>query len=192
VFWSDEAQSDKFRLAFIGTEPECLHYLRAAIAKKAIRGKNIELGLIDTLEDLSQFHVLVVAADAPFPLSEIAVTVCQTDTLIISEDEDDQIYIMVNFIRTAGNTLSFELNRANIILEGLTMSDEILLLGGTELDIVKLYREIEEDLPGLVSELKTTGEQSGRATSRLELSQTKLNDAEMELSEALSNLSSVN
>jgi hypothetical protein len=40
--------------------------------------------------------------------------------------------------------------------------------------------------------LKTTGEQSGRATSRLELSQTKLNDAEMELSEALSNLSSVN
>ena len=105
----------------------------------------------------------------------------RSNTLVVSEVKENQIYIMINFLYNADNSISFEFNRPNILLEGLTISNEILLLGGAELDVAILYREIEEDLSLLVMQLRSTEAKSvladealARREEQLEQEQAKL------------------
>ena len=130
--------------------------LETAIVGRKIRGKGIQLTSIASPDDLSDIHVLVVAENTLLPFSEIALKARRSNTLVVSEVKENQIYIMINFLYNVDNSISFEFNRPNILLEGLTINNEILLLGGAELDVAKLYREIEEDLSLLVTQLRTT------------------------------------
>ena len=51
---------------------------------------------------------------------------------------------MINLVDNAEKSaISFEVNKSNLVFEGLAISTELLLLGGTELDVATLYRETE-------------------------------------------------
>ena len=63
---------------------------------------------------------------------------------MISEESTERQDIMINLTKDAqSTTFSFEVNKSNIIYEKLAMSKDILLLGGTELDVATIYRETE-------------------------------------------------
>jgi hypothetical protein len=166
--------------------------LNEVIAGRAVRGKAIELTRIDSFENLLNFHVLVVAAETRVPFSEIALKARRTHTLVISEDQEDQIYIMINLLPSAGNHYSFEINTANILLERLSLSDDILLLGGSELDVAKLYREMEEDLSLLLGKIDSTQAQSLLASAALADSQNHLDKAQRELFDTQEHLQTMN
>jgi signal transduction histidine kinase len=54
---------------------------------------------------------------------------------------------MINLIeQDTSSVISFEVNKPNIIHEKLTMSADLLLLGGSELDVATLYREMEVEV----------------------------------------------
>jgi len=53
---------------------------------------------------------------------------------------------MINLTKAQTIQLNFEINRANIINQDLGISDEMILLGGTEIDVEKLYKKTRHSL----------------------------------------------
>jgi diguanylate cyclase (GGDEF)-like protein len=67
-------------------------------------------------------------------------------TLLISVEYPDKQQIMINLTKAQTIQLNFEINRANIINQNLGISDEMILLGGTEIDVAKLYKKTRRSL----------------------------------------------
>jgi len=192
ITWEDERRLDSFNLAFFGDEPDYYNSLKKATSNRKIRRKAITITKINNLQSLDKFQLLVVAEKTEIPFSQIALAVRQTNTLVVSENQPDQIYIMINFLQSEDNTYSFELNRSNILLEQLSISKNILLLGGTELDVAKLYREMEEEFSTLTNKLSTTQKQSEEANRALLNSQSQLNKTRAKLTTTQSGLKNAN
>jgi len=74
--------------------------------------------------------------------------------LLISHDYKNKKIVMINLFKTTHNTISFEINRANILSKGLGIKPEIILLGGTELDIAYLYKDTRDNLSSKEYEIK--------------------------------------
>jgi PAS domain S-box-containing protein len=151
ITWKDENKIQAFNIGFIGIDQEYFNYLERSITAHKIRGKQITLTKLENIEQLTNIQMLIVAPQTKQPFTEIAIKARQTNTLIVSEVDDEQIYIMINFYLTPDNNLRFELNRSNLLLEQLKVSNDILLSGGTELDVAELYRKMESKLHQLTS-----------------------------------------
>ena len=80
---------------------------------------------------------------------------------------------MLNMIDSEGaNAISFEVNKSNIVYEKLTTSAQLLLLGGTELDIASLYRETEHAMQ--LTRAREAALNSELANQQSKLSQTNI------------------
>jgi len=53
---------------------------------------------------------------------------------------------MINLIINKDKSVRFEINKANIINQGLSLNPKVILLGGTELDVAKLYKGAKDTL----------------------------------------------
>jgi len=56
---------------------------------------------------------------------------------------------MINFFDSGKGTLQFEINKANILNQHLRIMQDMILLGGTEIDVAALYREGQQSLRSL-------------------------------------------
>jgi len=74
--------------------------------------------------------------------------------LLISDNFDDRRYIMINFLQAEARTLGFEINRTNILNQDLEiLDDDMVLLGGTEIDVAELYKASQDSLRKLELEI---------------------------------------
>ncbi|MDG1859553.1 MAG: YfiR/HmsC family protein, partial [Emcibacteraceae bacterium] len=116
-------------------------------------------------------------------LSEIAFAIRNSQILLISDETTEMPHSMINLTLTDQNTVSFEINRANILLEGLEISNDILLLGGSEMDVAQLYREMEDNLNSLASEYMNLEKEAEAVNSSLALSNQRLDQQTIQFNE---------
>ena len=181
VTWENDESSPTYNIAFLGSDPLFFEQLKVVALNRIINGRKLQLRPIKNLNKLADVHMLVVAGNPPLSLTEISLKARDSNTLIVSEVSGDKIHVMINFFQTDDSTLSFNINRSNMLLEKLTISDDILLLGGTELDVAELYREMESNLSEMLIELNSTQEKSSLANSALLNSRDKLEEIQAEL-----------
>ena len=73
---------------------------------------------------------------------------------MISDNYADQRFIMINLMDTDDKKLRFEINRANILNQGLLILPEMVLAGGSEVDVAKLYKASQDSMFLMQSEIK--------------------------------------
>ncbi len=144
--WPQEAQLRAFTVGLHGRDPELQQALEQKFAELTIRGKEVRVAKYDSLFEARSAQVLILADNKKDRLLDANRLLRQSRTLIITDSHEDKRSVMVNFTHPSPTRLSFEINRSNIVYEGLTLSKEILLFGGTELDVAKLYKETEAQL----------------------------------------------
>lgn len=148
ISWPFEKDLMVFRIGVIGNDTVTLNNLRGMADTERIKGKKIEIISLRKLNEEVQ-KLQVIYADKTYSenLADIASLIENRQILLITEQSADKKYIMLNITlnREAGE-VSFEINKANIILAGLQIEPELLLLGGTEIDVRELYREMREML----------------------------------------------
>lgn len=139
-------------------------------------------------------------------------------TLVITENSETLHNIMINIVETAGDLdktreLTFQINRPNIVFEKLRIQPDLILHGGSELDVASLYRETERAMQKLRSEnlqslqeledkrqelteqqaaLQTMQQDFNKLEQRLRQSQARLESQEKELKDSTLKLKNVN
>jgi len=181
VEWPNESSLSQFQLGVVGVDNALLAALRKDARFFKIHGLPVQVNLInpETVEG-TQFQIVFVGRNAEHSLVSLAGRLRRTETLLVSQESKARQDFMINFVRKE-NMLSFELNRHNVVFERLKMDKEILLLGGTELDVAELFRETEQQLKEIKEDLIKKQDLLTEKNSALDMQTQKFQQQEQKL-----------
>ena len=137
IEWPQEEDIDTFRIGIYGQQPELLSNLRL-LESVELKGKPVAVKQFNRLGDIPFTHLLYVARENNAELGRIANRIEGYSTLMVSDRARNQEKIMINFLPLKDGKADFEINKANIINANLKITPDLLLLGGTEVDIAGL------------------------------------------------------
>ena len=146
TIWPQEEKIDHFVVGLYGRDRELLRVLKRDIPGFRVRNKPVVVNSYNSLEAASAAHILLVASSENSNLSNIDRKLHQSQTLIVTDGAEDKRHIMVNFTHPSKTRLSFEINGSNIIYAGLNLSKDMMLFGGSKLDVAAFYEETEAEL----------------------------------------------
>lgn len=144
--WPEEHRIDEFIIGLYGRDFELARTLRRTAPELIVRGKPVQIVAYRTLDEAAAAHILLLSKSRNTELDDINRSLQGSDTLIITDASEDQKQIMINFTYPAPMRVAFEVNRSNIIAAGLQLSNDILVFGGTKLDVASIYKETEAEL----------------------------------------------
>ena len=168
LHWPEEEQLDHLKIGLYGKDSELMRELKVIFSRRQVRGKRVELIQMSDLKAARSLQVLIVTVPYNRYVNEIATKLRRSQTLLITEDVDDKRNVMINFISPSANLLAFEVNRSSIVYEGITLSKDILLFGGTELDIAVIHKETEAELAKAISAVQKQREEMAAQQGLLE------------------------
>ena len=156
--WPEGAALTQYKLAIYKGGDGASQVLLAQKTTHMENGRPVRVTLVDDPSELPNYQMVYVPESHSDELGNIARQARRSGTLLVSTGAVDRHNIMINF-KPGTPTVSFEMNRTNIIYEYLTMDASVLKLGGNELDVAKLYKEMESELEGLKEGLEATRRQ---------------------------------
>jgi signal transduction histidine kinase/CheY-like chemotaxis protein len=142
IQWPKEVELAVLTVGFYGYDTALLAESQRLLTGVSVRGKPVRLKVISGLGELADTNVLVVSKIQSKRLDSIASRFVKSNMLIVSDGATDKKSIMINFTYSDDERISFEINKSNMIYEGLRVSDDILLYGGSEIDVALLYKEL--------------------------------------------------
>lgn len=146
ITWPDEELDNYFRIGLYGSDLALKRELERQLKSFRVRGKGFRISSITSFKAARTKHMVLVAPANNRLVYRLVRRIRQTNTLIVTDSIEDKRDVMINFTHPGSNVLSFEVNRSNVIYEGLQLSKNILLFGGTELDVATIYKETEAEL----------------------------------------------
>ena len=145
VSWNNEKKdgNKQFIIGVYGND-KFAELLKNTLSKRVIKNKIIEVITIPNIQEGRKTDLFFSASNRNTEIADIASTLRNSNTLLITDNSLDKHSVMINLVDNAEKSaISFEVNKSNLVFEGLAISTELLLLGGTELDVATLYRETE-------------------------------------------------
>jgi len=145
VSWNNEKKdgNKQFIIGVYGDD-KFAELLKNTLSKRVIKNKIIEVITIPNIQEGRKTDLFFSASNRNTEIADIASTLRNSNTLLITDNSLDKHSVMINLVDNAEKSaISFEVNKSNLVFEGLAISTELLLLGGTELDVATLYRETE-------------------------------------------------
>ncbi len=146
--WENEENIDKFRIGMYGKDEKLLSELKI-MESVELRDKSFEVINFKNITDIDSVQILYVTPSNNIELKRINTLLAGKKTLLVSDQCNNEAIIMINFLPIEGKKVDFAVNKANIYYENLTVLPELLLLGGTEVDIAELYKESQRSLQEL-------------------------------------------
>lgn len=181
INWPEEEKKPQFVIG-IYQDREFYTLLQKAFKNKQVKNKNISILLITKTPQAHAVDLFYIPQQFNNQLAQIANIVRGSQTLIVTDNSADKHNAMLNMINSdEANAISFEVNKSNIVYEKLTTSAQLLLLGGTELDIASLYRETEQAM-------QVTRERELALNNELASQQAKLSQTSIKLKKLNSDL----
>lgn len=155
IEWPNESAMSSFDIGLYGTEnPLLFTELRTMATRMKLRNLPITVNQVSTVKSLAKFHLIYIEQPNSKAISDIYDVLGGQPVLLVTAEYTDKQMVMINLITTADDRLRFEVNRSNIINHGLKPLPELILNGGTEIDVAQLYREGQASLVTLQKQLQ--------------------------------------
>ena len=174
INWPEENKKPQFVIGVY--QDRTFHtLLKRSLLNKKVKNKSISVVLVNDPSQANTTDLIYIPEIFNNQLTHIANTIRSSQTLLVTNNSAEKQDTMLNLIDSNDtDAISFEVNKSNIIYEELTTSAQLLLLGGTELDIAYLYRKTEEAM-------QATRERELALNTELTIQQNKLNQTSAKL-----------
>lgn len=153
VEWSNQSLNQTFNIGIYGDAPVALRTAFSTLEKNnQLQGRKIQVRYVDSLSQVKSLHLLYIIQQDLSLLGRFYQEADGRSVLLVTQDFADQSSVMINLL-TQGNKIRFEVNKSNIINQGLLPLPELILNGGTEIDVAELYRQGQNSLVKLQKNL---------------------------------------
>lgn len=170
ISFPDETEIDTFRIIFYGEDTLTFNELRIITKKNYIKSKPVKISFQNSTSDIGDIQLLYVDESNSAKIEQIWEAITTKNILLVTENCTDAKYIMLNmFYDKKTENVAFEINKANIIIENLSFTPELLLLGGKEIDVRELYQDTKELLDDTKDELNEQKMLIYETTEQLEI-----------------------
>jgi signal transduction histidine kinase len=192
INWPNEKNKKSYRIAIYKDHYFYLFLVRS-LKQKIVKGKPITVINAQSISEMKTADVAYIPSKENNKLHQITNALRGHEILLISNNSKEKHDVMINLKQhPLESIISFEVNKSNIVYEKLKMSSELLLLGGTELDIANLYRETElamqktrqQDIE-LKSKLLQQQQQLQRSNKLLKKSKHQLEQSKLQLAKSI-------
>jgi len=145
ISWQNETNIEKYRLLVI-TKNESLQNMFLMLAsRKQIKDKNLEVLIYNEKKDYKNIHAIYIDETFLEIYEKLFFKYEKENTLFISDKLEDKKQVMINLLKNE-TKITFEINKANILNRSLEISPNLILLGGTQIDVAKLYKSSQDAL----------------------------------------------
>ncbi|HEX5337496.1 MAG TPA: YfiR/HmsC family protein [Gallionella sp.] len=166
IYWPNENRIQEYRIHIIDSSDEVSDSLRAKFGANKLHDKTFRVTRSANNVVPEGTHVVYISKKFDSAYPEIFRQLEGRSTLLISDNMGDKRIAMINLLETADKKIRFEINKANIINQNLSIQPDIILLGGNEIDVAKLYREgqssLREQAALILSQKKLVAEEQVR------------------------------
>lgn len=146
IHWPNENKIQEFRIHIIDSSDEVSDSLRAKFGGNKLHDKTFRVTRSANKVVPEGTHVVYITKKFDSAYPELFRQLEERSTLLISDNMGDKRIAMINLLETADKQIRFEINKANIINQNLGIQPDIILLGGSEIDVARLYREGQSSL----------------------------------------------
>ncbi|NUN10400.1 MAG: DUF4154 domain-containing protein [Ignavibacteriaceae bacterium] len=140
IQWKYDPSAKEFTFLILGEDEKLFDQLKKLTAGRTVGNVPIVIKKSGDLSNISIANLVYVPQEFGKMFPEIFDLVEGKNILLISDGYADKRLIMINLFNTDKNTVRFEVNKSNMINQQLIFSEELILLGGTEVDVAELYR----------------------------------------------------
>lgn len=188
IEWQNEASMKEFHILVIGKDETTIQEITNLAKTKTLRDKPIVVSSSPGIKDLDSAQLIFVQKGNDDKLVKIFDQIEGENILLVSDSYKDEKLIMINFYDTEEGKLLFEINKANILNQHLTIMPNMILLGGTEVDVATLFfegqqslRGLQKRIEGLEANLKTLENTNTAITSEVKLNKDSLSKQSLKL-----------
>jgi len=103
--------------------------------------------------------------------------------VLVTLNQPNKQLVMINLVNTPDYRILFEVNKANLLSHGLKVSSDIILNGGTEIDVAALFKEGQASLIKLQQQLREREKRFNQLQSGIEKLFTENKDLNKKLTE---------
>ena len=154
IEWPHESGLDSFDIALYGNDTQQVYAELAQLAGKVkLRNLPIRVERVTNTSNLVRYQMVYLDAEGGRVLPELLDALESKPVLLVTADYPNQQLVMINLL-SSNDRLLFEVNRSNIINHGLKPLPELILNGGTEIDVARLYREGQASLVAMQKQLQ--------------------------------------
>ncbi len=154
IQWHEENKITEFYFLLFGEDKNLLEELRKLSNSKSLKGKPIRISSTKNVDAINNFHLVFMTKSEEAKLADVFDRIEGENTLLVSDDFADKRLIMINLFQNKQGNLLFEINKANVLNQRLKVLPDMILLGGTEIDVAELYREGQQNLRQLQKQIQ--------------------------------------
>ncbi len=155
IQWPNEHGVKVFKIGvYESSDQRLFNELQTMASRIQLRGLPIQVDNLNTSSALASYQLIFIDPLASKSIASLYDRLDSKPVLLVSSEYDNKQLVMINLI-TDGDRLKFEVNKSNLINHGLTPLPELILNGGTEIDVAKLYREGQASLVAMQKQLQS-------------------------------------
>ena len=145
ISWKNEKELQTYCLLVVSKNETLNNMFSMLASRKQLKDKNLEVLIYD--ENKSYKNIQAVYVDSSFSevYEKLFFEFEKQNALFISDEYKNQKQVMINLLKNEAK-INFEINKANILNRSLEISPNLILLGGTQIDVAKLYKSSQDEL----------------------------------------------
>ncbi|MBU0925174.1 DUF4154 domain-containing protein [bacterium] len=145
ISWKNEDKIKKYRL-LVASENKTLKNMFLMLgSRKQLKNKNLEILIYDDKKTYENIQAIYIDDSYVEIYEKLFFEFEKKNTLFISNEYKDKKHVMINLLKDE-TQITFEINKANILNRSLEISANLILLGGTQIDVAKLYKSSQDAL----------------------------------------------
>lgn len=135
-----------FKIHVITTDEDLKEEFRVTSSSQKFAGRSAEISFTSYVIVPQDADVIFVSNRYNATIPTLLDRISGTTLLLITDRYDKQRDIMINFLTDPTGGLTFEINRANITNQGLRIKPGVSDLGGSEVDIAKIFKQVRDSV----------------------------------------------
>lgn len=156
IIWDKEKSIKTFNIGYLGKNPDTKNFLDQLAKSQKIKGKPISIVTYSYTTQVDYSNIQVLFMDATFnpQLKTIYKDMGKNQTLIVTEYSDNKKMVMINYFVSEDSRIKFEINKSNILIQGMNITSQLMFYGGTEIDVATVYQEAINEMEGALDSLQ--------------------------------------
>lgn len=142
--WPNESKFEDYDLLVVSKNENLKNMFLMLSSRKLLENKKIRVSFYDG-KIPKNIQAVYVDSDNASMYEKLFHEYDSSSVLLISDDYKDKQKVMINLTQN-GDIVAFEINKPNLINRSLRISPDLILLGGTEIDVAKLYKSSQNEL----------------------------------------------
>lgn len=173
----------EYKIVVVSDNDEIKHEFGVMEAEVTVNKKKIVVTYSSNANkiDLNNTCMVFVGEDKLSYYTKVFNETKEYEILLVTESYDEKQKILLNLYETKDGKMLFEMNKGNIYERKIKINDEILLMGGSEIDLVELYLNSQAKLNLTEQKLEGAGKKLGDLMQQVQNTEKELDKYKTEI-----------